>query len=40
MSTKEDEDAYNAIIDIFKNEEKEEWNEKKETGGKENIYDY
>ena len=40
MSTKEDEDAYNAIIDIFKNEEKEEWNEKKETGGKENICDY
>ena len=40
MSMKEDDDAYNAIIDIFKKQEKEEWNEKKETAGKENIYDY
>lgn len=39
-NSKEDDDAYNAIVDIFKNEEREEWNEKKETGTKENIYDY
>lgn len=40
MNIKEDNDTYDAIIDIFKNKEKEEWNEKKETGTKENIYDY
>ena len=40
MTGKEEDDTYDAIIDIFKNEEKEEWNEKKETRTKENIYDY
>lgn len=40
INVKDDEDTYDAIVDIFKNEEKEEWNEKKETGVKENIYDY
>lgn len=40
IDAKEDDDEYNAIIDIFKNKEKEEWNEKKETGTKENTYDY
>lgn len=40
MSITDDEDAYNAIVDIFKNEEKEECNEEKETGVKKNIYDY
>jgi putative lipoprotein len=40
IDAKKDDDEYNAIIDIFKNKEKEEWNEKKETGTKENTYDY
>ena len=40
MSIKEDADTYNAIIDIFRKQEKEEWNEKKENGTQENIYDY
>lgn len=40
MNTKEDDDIYNAIVDIFRKEAKEEWNEKKETTRKENIYDY
>ncbi|MGP1439705.1 MAG: tetratricopeptide repeat protein [Treponema sp.] len=36
----EEDDTYDAIIDIFKKREREEWNEKKETGSQENIYDY
>ncbi|MGP1438025.1 MAG: hypothetical protein ACTTKH_03020, partial [Treponema sp.] len=40
MSKKEDDDTYNAIIDIFRKQEKEEWNEKKESTKQESGYDY